>query len=142
MNKSVTEESLVNTPALSQFIPAIFLAAVAGALYFLSVHVPPGAVSWAISFVSLAIIIITALARVNDIKIKLAGFRWHLRRMGLVLTGAGAAGVILMGDAPTWHDTMLHVGMALTRFTTPNMPPWWKWIGGKVDADSVESESL
>ncbi len=122
MKKSLTQRGL----------PMVCMMIVMLGMYFLSMFVAPGAVTFALSAFALTIILITALARVNDINIKLTGIRWGARRLGLLMTAAGAAGVILLGDEPpAWKDTMLHLGVALTWFTTPNMPPWWKWISGK-----------
>lgn len=125
----------VKTSAPRQALPAFFLMAAMTALYFLGQFVKPGLVTYAISAVALAVILITALARVNDITIELTGGRWHVRRFGLVLAGAGASALLasplMTGDYPSWREVMLEAGVALTWFTTPGMPPWWRFIAGK-----------
>lgn len=114
-----------------QALPALGMGGVMLSIYALSVAFPPGALTLSISSLALLVIAITALARVNDMKIKLSGKRWAFRRLGLVMAAAGAVGVGLLGGTPTWNEAMLHLGVAVTWFTTPNMPPWWRWICGK-----------
>lgn len=119
----------------NQIMPAMFLLAVLTALYFLNVFVPPGWASYAVSAFALIVISVTALARVSDITTRLTGTRWHARRFGLVLAGAGAValagGPLVTLDFPTWNEVAFEMGVALTWFTTPGMPPWWRFIAGK-----------
>ena len=50
----------------------------------------------------------------------------------------GGAYVVGYDGPPLWREVIFHVGLALTWITTPNMPPWWKWITRK---DATEDES-
>lgn len=82
------------------------------------------------------VVLITALARLNDIKPDQKGKRWHVRRAGLILAGIGAMSFIGSPWAhsplfPSWKAVMLMYGLALAWLTTPNMPPWWKYITGE-----------
>lgn len=117
---------------LSVILSAIGMGVVMLGFYLISTYVPPGAVTFCLSLVSLSMVIVTALARVNDIA-KETGWNWSLRRLALIATGASAVGILLSNSPPTWENTMLHMGIALTWFTTPGMPPWWKYIAGKTD---------
>ena len=140
MNQSNSiDQGSVKNPTTSQVLPAIFLLVALIALYFLSAFVSPGWLTAALSYFSLFIIVITALARVNDISTHMKGRRWHTRRFGLVLAGMGAAAMVIMSLAehtfPSWHQVMFQFGMALTWFTTPNMPPWWRYIAGKESSE-------
>lgn len=135
MNESnVIDQGATKSPA-QQVLPAFFLMVGLIALYFLTVFVPPGIVTLLTSIFALVVIFVTALARVNDITIHMTGKRWHLRRFGLVLAGMGAAASMVLPIAqqtyPTWSQVMLQLGVAFTWFTTPGMPPWWKFIAGK-----------
>lgn len=84
--------------------------------------------------VSLTIIILTALARLNDIGRDKMSKRWHVRRFGLVLVGFSSAvvGLWTMIDRPIgpFLLTSFAVGVAATWLTTPGHPPWWQFITG------------
>ena len=80
------------------------------------------------------LILVTAVARVNDIKRTQNGKRWWARRIGL---GLVAVSMVIMISAyftvaaPYWNPIMRLTGLwgfCLTWITTPGMPPWWKWI--------------
>ena len=111
----------------------IFCAVVAA--YLLGVYVKPGVVSYLASLLPLGVISITAIARVNDIGKDKVGKRWQFRRAGLSIVAA-ASFVLLLAPLvkyaawPTWTNVALYWGFALTWFTTPEMPPWWRWISG------------
>lgn len=124
-----------------QLLSVALMALAMLSFYLLSTFVPPGAASYGLSFVALAMVIVTALARVNDIGVR-HGWVWNLRRIALITTGAASAGIILMGEPPAWKDTMFHVGIALTWFTTPGMPPWWKYIAGGEGDDTLRGSVL
>lgn len=121
--------------APQQVLPAIFLMVALTVLYFLGVYVKPGLATRILSIFSLSVLLITALARVSDLTVNLTGTRWHVRRFGLVLAGAGAVALMtlpLTEDIyPSWREVMFQFGMALTWFTTPGMPPWWRFIASK-----------
>lgn len=106
------------------------------AAYFGSVFILPGVVTWLLILPPSLVVAITALARVNDIGPEKMQLVWHVRRLGLIMAGAGA--VMLMttpfGEAPsypTWRAVILVWGLALTWLTTPNMPPWWLYVTGQ-----------
>lgn len=96
----------------------------------------PGWVSWLVTVPAHSIIVLTALARVKDIKdMKL---RSHGRRMGLIMTATASITFALspffqtLGDFPTWKTVLMVWGIAVTWFTTPHQPPWWKYISGEL----------
>lgn len=106
------------------------------AVYFGSVFIPPGVVTWLLIIPPSLVVAVTALVRVNDIGPEKMQLVWHVRRLGLIMAGAGA--VMLMatpfGKAPsypTWRVVVLVWGIALAWLTTPGMPPWWLYITGK-----------
>ncbi|MBT9158800.1 MAG: hypothetical protein DDT26_00047 [Dehalococcoidia bacterium] len=109
---------------------ALTAAALLG-VYLLTLTIKPGFLTYVLSLPPLLIIVITALARVNDIRPEQASKRWHVRRAGLVLMGFGSVwlmGSAFVGDHPEWKDVLLYWGLALTWLTTPSMPPWWKYV--------------
>lgn len=103
-------------------------------IYWAASSVERGWMTWALSVPPLTIIAITAMARLKDITA--IGKRWFVRRQGMILVGAGAISLIaapMMGYTnafPSWRALLLFWGVALTWLTTPNMPPWWKYING------------
>lgn len=109
------------------------------ALYFMSQAYPENMASYFVSMPALLIVTVTALARINDIGKKKQGIEWHIRRIGLILAGSGAATLLLSPLSetpkyPSWTGAMLFWGIALTWLTTPNMPPWEKYVFGKASA--------
>lgn len=79
-------------------------------------------------------ILVTAVARLNDIKRTQTSKRWWTRRLGLLLVSVSM--IMLIASyftvaAPYWNAIMRLTGLwgfALTWLTTPGMPPWWKYI--------------
>lgn len=116
---------------------AVTLGAVVAA-YLLGVYVSPGMISHLASVIPLGILCVTAIARVNDIGKDKVEKRWHVRRAGLSIV-AGASAIAMLGPLagltayPAWGTVALYWGFALTWLTTPEMPPWWRWISGKDD---------
>lgn len=105
------------------------------AAYLLGTYVQPGWISYAASLLPLGVISITAIARGNDIRKDKVGKRWQFRRAGLSIVAAASFILMLTPLAnvaawPTWTSVALYWGFALTWFTTPEMPPWWRWISG------------
>lgn len=119
---------------LEQAAEFVTAAAVLIAIYWLATSVTRGWVSWAMGVPALAIIGITAIVRLNDITA--VGKRWFVRRLGMILVGMSAVTLITApilgyaGSFPSWRSVLLYWGVALTWLTTPNMPPWWKYISG------------
>lgn len=80
------------------------------------------------------LILVTALARLNDIKKTQTQKRWWIRRVGLLLVFVGM--VLFIGGffftyATGWRQIMALCslwGVLLTWMTTPGMPPWHKYI--------------
>lgn len=106
-----------------------------GLLTYASFTVSPGVFSWLIASPALALITVTAIARLNDIGPEQRGWVWQLRRIGLAMSGAAALMFLLMPFAtvpryPSWQGTSLIWGFALSWFTSPHMPPWWDFISG------------
>ena len=88
------------------------------------------------------LVLITALARLNDIKRTQNTKRWWFRRVGLLLVSVSMTMVIaayFTTGTPYWNDIMKGTGLwgfALTWITTPGMPPWWKWISRYDSSDA------
>ena len=97
--------------------------------------------SYIVALPALAIILITAIARVNDISKELQSKRWQARRVGLAVSAGASAALLaapLAGAYMSCGTAALIWGFALTWLTTPGMPPWWRWISGRdevVDGD-------
>lgn len=102
-----------------------------------------GWTTWALSIPPLGVIILTALARAYDIKDTSA--RGFTRKMGMILVAASATSLLispLLGytlSFPLWRHVMLYWGFALAWLTTPNMPPWWKYISGEYKLKGDQS---
>ena len=95
--------------------------------------------------IAAVIILITATARLNDIKRERTEKRWWIRRVGLLLVAVSM--VLLIASyftvsSPHWNDIMRLCGLwgfTFTWVTTPGMPPWWKWIS-RYDPAMDEAE--
>lgn len=80
------------------------------------------------------LILITALARLNDIKKSQNSKRWWVRRMGLLMVFVSMSIFIaahFFTFAPYWRQVTALLGLwgvLLTWMTTPGMPPWHKYI--------------
>lgn len=94
-----------------------------------------GWVSWAFSVPPLIIILITAVARIHDITAM--GNKWFFRRLGFTLSAMGAVTLLVApligysGAFPSWRTLSLYWGIALVWLTTPNTPPWWRYVSGE-----------
>lgn len=105
-------------------------------IYCISIWVNPGWASYLVILPPSLIVALTALARVNDIGPEKMGRRWQVRKIGLIMAGAGA--VMLMATPfnetpmfPTWRAVILVWGFALAWLTTPGHPPWDYYISGR-----------
>lgn len=87
-----------------------------------------------VSSIAAIIILITAVARLNDIKKAQSSKRWWLRRLGLAMIIAAMMMVVssyFVVGTPYWVPIQRLLGLwgfALTWITTPGMPPWWRYI--------------
>ena len=118
-----------------QWVPFTLALLVVAGFYFASMAFPPGWLSYLASLPPAVICAITALARVNDIGPERMGARWQVRRIALILVGAGS--VMVMGAPfaadpifPAWRTVVLLYGFAGAWLTTPGMPPWEYYITG------------
>lgn len=90
--------------------------------------------SYFLALPPLLIIMITAIARAHDVKS--VDIRSFIRKMGMLLAAAAAVSLIaapILGytaSFPTWRSVLMWWGIALAWLTTPNMPPWWKYVSG------------
>lgn len=106
-------------------------------VYLLGSKYPPGLLSYVTTMPALAGVVITALARVNDIGPDRTSWSWQLRRLALTMTGATAVAYLYAPFGaysmyPTWLAAIAWWGFFLTWLTTPGMPPWHKYIFGDV----------
>lgn len=115
------------------FLVAVLLMV---SFYTMSIYIPPGWVTYMFIFPAAGIVAITSLARVNDIGPERMGKRWQVRKIALILAGAGSVMLLatpfLVNPAyPTWRAVIIMWGFAGTWLTTPEMPPWDYYITGK-----------
>lgn len=119
----------------NQIVQAVVAAGILLGIHWLTGSLEKGWLSWAVCLPAWIVLIITAMARVNDITA--TGKRWFVRRLGLILVGAASVSLVaapLLGytaSYPSWRDVILYYGFTATWLTTPNMPPWWKYVSGE-----------
>lgn len=104
-------------------------------LFSLGDNARPSWGTWLATLPAWAIVGVTAAARLHDITE--IGKRWFVRRLGMILVASGALALAVApllnysNSFPTWRGCCLYWGFALAWLTTPNMPPWWKYISGE-----------
>jgi len=88
-------------------------------------------IAFAISCVMLFLIVLSVIARANDIR-KKKGLRIHLRLIGLILMTAAPFGIagyeISFRDWPNWYDVLFRAGVLFVLMTTPGQPPWSRFL--------------
>lgn len=113
------------------------------ALYALSVLIEPGWVTYLLSLPAMLIVALTALARVNDITLEKTGRNWQLRRLGFCMAGTAAVmlagGPLTSSEPMSWRSVFTYWGVALVWLTTPNMPPWWRYVSGEYKAPDLRT---
>jgi hypothetical protein len=129
----------------NQVIPATVSASLLLGIFELSIHVPRGWASWAVGVPASSVIVLTALARANDIRHDMVGVIWHLRRLGYVASGTAAVTYLAAPLAytplwPSWRAGLLQWGIALAWITTPGLPPWNRYITGKFRKKEMKHE--
>lgn len=139
MSRLIKFLSHIKGKAVLNAVPVAATAFILASLYALGIVVNPGIITYCVSLPALAVIATTALARVNDIKKENSGWQWQLRRVGLTLVGTAAVVGVYSPITdpttyPTWKGLVLYYGFALTWLTTPNMPPWWRYVSGEAKA--------
>lgn len=90
---------------------------------------------------ALVFISITMLARANDLRWR-SGIKWNVRLIGFMLSGVAPYGILGYGWAEQYNVALVYmtlflVGIAAVFATTPQLPPWWRWISGKEEADDA-----
>lgn len=118
----------------ANLVAALITAVLVICAYYTTVWLGSSALSYYTALPALLVILITAIARVNDIQKDQVSKRWQVRRAGLSII-AGASAVLMIapfaGASLSWGTVALCWGFALTWLTTPEMPPWWRWISGR-----------
>lgn len=110
-------------------------------IYLATFAVPVGWATYLATVLPLLVILITVVARVNDLGVDMSSARWNVRRVGLILTGAFAfmkllapfpdrAGIV---HWPAWAEVLGIWGFALMLLTTPHQPPWSRYVSGKFE---------
>lgn len=112
-------------------LSVVFLALIFGAASF----VEPGPLTSALMIPPCIVLLLTALARVNDIGPENMSWIWQARRLGLVIAASGAVMYMFSpwtegGEPAPWRAVAMAYGVALTWLTTPVLPPWWDYITG------------
>jgi len=95
-----------------------------------------GFYDWAIIFAA-SVIVLIAVARINDIKCSQNSKRWWARRIGLLMVFTSMtmliAGYFTIVD-PNWHELqrgLMIFGFMISWVTTPHQPPFWKYISAR-----------
>lgn len=106
------------------------------AIYVASLLVEPGLTTALLIMPPCLIMLLTALARANDIGPEHMDWIWQVRRLGLVMAGAGSVMYMFSpwadGGVPVpWRAVILAYGVALAWLSTPILPPWWDYITGR-----------
>lgn len=92
-----------------------------------------GLYDWSLILAALLILMI-ALARINDIKPSQNSKRWWSRRIGLLMVFVSMVMFIAAYftiTAPYWDATrriLMLYGFLISWVTTPGQPPFWKYI--------------
>lgn len=110
------------------------------AVFSAAAFVPAGPITSVLMIPACVVILLTALARANDIGPEYMSWIWQVRRMGLVLAGSGAVMYMFSpwtegGEPVPWRAVALAYGVALAWLTTPVLPPWWDYITGRYRED-------
>jgi len=78
------------------------------------------------------VVIITAVARLNDMRKEQHEIRWWVRRAGMLIVTLAALFNIFSALYPAAFIEVVHtallLGFTIAWVTTPNHPPWWKYI--------------
>jgi hypothetical protein len=113
------------------------VVAAAAILYAAGFNIKAGWLTYCLQLPALAILAVTALARVNDISSERTTWIWQLRRVGLSFVGVAAVSLAFSPwsaaqEFPAWREMLLIWGFALTWISTPGMPPFWKYVSGEA----------
>ena len=105
-------------------------------VYAAGLLIEPGVVTAVLMIPPCIVILLTVLARANDIGPENMHWAWQVRRMGLVLAGSGAVMYMFSpwtegGEHAPWRAVVLAHGIALAWLTTPVLPPWWDYMTGR-----------
>lgn len=104
-------------------------------IYIMSVAIPPGWITGLLSIPPAIVVLLTCIARLNDMGPERNSFTDHARRIGLSLLGASVVLIVAAVFAPPyvmpWRGVMLVWGLGLVFLTTPALPPWPYYISGK-----------
>ena len=120
------------TKKMLSALQAILAACIIGASMWLVEASGVGWFTYTLSAIPLGIIMDTT-------------WRGFARKIGMILVASSAASLLAapllgyFGSFPLWRHVMLYWGFALAWLTTPNMPPWWKYISGGKELDDGKS---
>lgn len=118
-----------------QWKPFALGFALLAAVYAGSLFIPAGIITYWLVVPPALICAVTSLARVNDIGVEKMSLHWQVRRIGLVMAGAGSVMILatpFTGRGPvSWSGVMFVWGVGLSWLTTPDLPPWWDYITGE-----------
>lgn len=84
-----------------------------------------------IAAVALLAIIVTMVARLNDLR-RNHNHAWQFRAIGLIVTSMMSFLLLVewfkFGERPSWIEAMFAIGVCIIFITTPHQVPWWKYI--------------
>src|SRR6476659_9657110 len=129
-----------------RLLGAFLSACILGGAYYMINREPVGWFTYALMVPPSIIILLTSIARVNDMGVGSLDWRGHLRKLGFIMSGTAAVAFLSVPFSintywPTWKAVMLAYGVAAAWFTTPNMIPWWRYISGEFRQKDLEKLS-
>lgn len=128
-------------------LPFLLIVSFVIGLYAASQLIAAGWVTYALCAGSAFLCGLTALARINSIKHSDVSPRWHVRRLGLILAMSMCVSYIIgpllahmLGKSawPSWREATFFLSVWLIWLTTPNMPPWHRFISGNFKTLDVQ----
>lgn len=94
---------------------------------------PVGWMTYILAVPALVVLILTAIAGLNDMGLEKVGPFWNVRRCGLILVAYFAVQFLALPLArvpewPSWYRVAGVYGFAFVWITRADMPPWFTYI--------------
>lgn len=117
-------------------VSGIGVAIVVGVYLFGTTH-EPGLLSYLLALPAMLGILLTSLAKVNDIGPAMTGLKWQAHRIALTMVGAAMVAYMYAPWStypayPTWLAAVTFWGFFAVWAFEQKDPPWHKYITGKI----------